>query len=128
MFKSIVDPSLAALAICFLSPFLLALACLVRLRLGTPVLFRQTRIGFMDRPFTILKFRTMTNVRDPRGLLLPDTLRLTRLGRFMRTWSLDELPQLWNVLRGDMALVGALARCSRNTCRATIYIAANGTR
>jgi lipopolysaccharide/colanic/teichoic acid biosynthesis glycosyltransferase len=106
MFKNIVDRSLAALALCVLSPLLLALACLVRLRMGKPVLFRQTRIGFMDKPFTILKFRTMTNVRDPRGKLMPDTFRLTRLGRIMRAWSLDELPQLWNVLRGDMALVG----------------------
>lgn len=106
IFKNIVDRSLAALALCLLSPLLLVLACLIWLRLGNPVLLRQTRIGFREKPFTILKFRTMTDDCDSRGTLLQDTLRITRLGRFLRAWSLDELPQLWNVLRGDMALVG----------------------
>ena len=106
MFKNIVDRGLAALALCLLSPLLLVLACLIWLRLGNPVLLRQTRIGFREKPFTIFKFRTMTDDCDSRGALLQDTLRITRLGRFLRAWSLDELPQLWNVLRGDMALVG----------------------
>jgi lipopolysaccharide/colanic/teichoic acid biosynthesis glycosyltransferase/glycosyltransferase involved in cell wall biosynthesis len=106
MFKSIMDRSLAALVLCLLSPLLLVLACLIWMRLGNPVLLRQTRIGFREKPFTIYKFRTMTDDCDSRGALLNDTLRITRLGRFLRAWSLDELPQLWNVLRGDMALVG----------------------
>ncbi len=106
MFKNLIDRSLAALTLCLLSPLLLVLACLIWLRLGNPVLLRQTRIGFKEKPFTILKFRTMTDDCDSRGTLLHDTLRITRLGRFLRAWSLDELPQLWNVLRGDMALVG----------------------
>jgi lipopolysaccharide/colanic/teichoic acid biosynthesis glycosyltransferase/glycosyltransferase involved in cell wall biosynthesis len=106
IFKNIVDRSLAALALFLLSPLLLVLACLIWLRLGNPVLLRQTRIGFREKPFTIYKFRTMTDDCDSRGTLLNDTLRITRLGRFLRAWSLDELPQLWNVLRGDMALVG----------------------
>jgi len=106
IFKNIVDRSLAALALCLLSPLLLVLTCLIWLRLGKPVFLRQTRIGFREKPFTIFKFRTMTDDCDSRGALLQDTLRITRLGRFLRAWSLDELPQLWNVLRGDMALVG----------------------
>jgi sugar transferase EpsL len=106
IFKNIVDRSLAALVLFLLSPLLLVLACLIWLRLGSPVLLRQTRIGFREKPFTIYKFRTMTDDCDSRGALLNDTLRITRLGRFLRAWSLDELPQLWNVLRGDMALVG----------------------
>jgi lipopolysaccharide/colanic/teichoic acid biosynthesis glycosyltransferase/glycosyltransferase involved in cell wall biosynthesis len=106
IFKNIVDRSLAAVALCLLSPLFLVLACLIWLRLGNPVLLRQTRIGFREKPFTILKFRTMTDDCDSRGALLHDTLRITRLGRFLRAWSLDELPQLWNVLRDDMALVG----------------------
>lgn len=106
MFKNIIDRSFAALALCILSPLFLALACLIRLRMGKPVLFRQTRIGFMEKPFTILKFRTMNGERDANGVWLHDELRLTALGRFLRARSLDELPQLWNVLHGDMALVG----------------------
>jgi lipopolysaccharide/colanic/teichoic acid biosynthesis glycosyltransferase/glycosyltransferase involved in cell wall biosynthesis len=106
IFKNIVDRSLAALVLCLLLPLLLVLACLIWLRLGNPILLRQTRIGFREKPFTIFKFRTMTDDCDSRGALLNDTLRITRLGRFLRAWSLDELPQLWNVLRGDMALVG----------------------
>ena len=106
MCKKIIERGLAALALLVLSPLLLALACLIRLRMGSPVLFRQTRIGHKEKPFTILKFRTMTDERDSGGMLLHDTLRLTRFGRFLRDWSLDELPQLWNVLRGEMSLIG----------------------
>ena len=106
MFKNILERSLAGFALFLLSPLLLVVACLIWLRLGNPVLHRQTRIGFKEKPFTIFKFRTMTDDCDSQGALLNDTLRMTRLGRFLRAWSLDELPQLWNVLRGDMALVG----------------------
>jgi len=79
---------------------------LVRLRLGSPVLFRQQRPGLNRQPFTIYKFRTMTNERDAQGNLLPDAHRLTNFGRFFRKTSLDELPELFNVLKGDMSLVG----------------------
>jgi len=100
------DLLLATLGLIALSPLFLLLALLVRLRLGKPVLFRQARAGYKGRPFTIYKFRTMTNARDAAGNLLPDAARLTRFGRFLRSLSLDELPELFNVLRGEMSLVG----------------------
>jgi lipopolysaccharide/colanic/teichoic acid biosynthesis glycosyltransferase len=87
-------------------PLLAAVAAVVRLRLGSPVLFRQERPGLGERPFRLVKFRTMTGARDARGALLPDAERLTPFGRWLRATSLDELPELWNVLRGDMSLVG----------------------
>ncbi len=89
-----------------LAPVLMALALLVRWRLGQPVLFRQTRPGMGARPFTMLKFRTMRDARDRSGQPLPDAERLTSFGRLLRSTSLDELPELWNVLKGDMSLVG----------------------
>jgi len=88
------------------SPVLAATGLLVRLRLGGPTLFRQQRPGLYGQPFTVLKFRTMTERRDDRGELLPDAERLTPLGRTLRSTSLDELPELWNVLIGEMSLVG----------------------
>jgi len=106
LIKRVMDRSLAGIGLVFLSPLMLALASLIRLRMGSPVLFRQIRIGHRDRPFTFLKFRTMIDTRDPRGNLLPDERRLTALGRFLRASSLDELPQMWNVLKGEMSLVG----------------------
>lgn len=83
-----------------------AIAALVFVRLGTPIFFVQTRPGLRERPFPLVKFRTMTNARGADGELLPDAQRLTGFGRWMRAWSLDELPELLNVLRGDMSLVG----------------------
>ena len=100
------DLILATLALLACAPFLLAIAAVVRLDVGRPVLFRQRRPGLNGTPFTLLKFRTMRNTRDSTGNLLADADRLTRLGRFLRSTSLDELPELWNVLKGDMSLVG----------------------
>jgi sugar transferase EpsL len=104
--KRCFDYALAATALVVLSPLLLVLAALVRYKHGAPVLFRQQRPGLYGAPFVIYKFRTMTDARDPQGNLLPDAERLTGFGRFLRSTSLDELPELFNVLRGDMSLVG----------------------
>jgi len=81
------------------------IALLVRLKLGTPVLFRQPRPGLHGKPFRMVKFRTMTDARDPQGALLPDAERLTAFGKFLRSSSLNELPELWNALHGEMRLV-----------------------
>lgn len=104
--KPALDRLLAAIGLVVLSPVLLTLAIVIAARLGRPVLFRQTRIGLGEKSFVFLKFRTMTEARGTDGALLPDARRLTSLGRFLRAASLDELPQLWNVLRGDMSLIG----------------------
>ena len=90
----------------FFSPLLLAVAILVRLKLGSPVLFVQERPGLRAKPFRMVKFRTMTDARGPDGALLPDEQRLTSFGRFLRATSLDEFPEMWNVLLGDMSVVG----------------------
>jgi lipopolysaccharide/colanic/teichoic acid biosynthesis glycosyltransferase len=104
--KRIFDIVVATSALLLLSPLLAAVALLIRLRLGSPVLFRQERAGSFGSRFECLKFRTMTDARDANGELLPDADRLTRLGRFLRSASLDELPELINVIRGEMSLVG----------------------
>lgn len=104
--KRIFDAVASVVALIVLSPLLLAVAALVRLFLGSPVLFRQERPGLHGRPFMLVKFRTMTDAADAGGLPLPDADRLTRFGKFLRSTSLDELPELWNVLKGDMSLVG----------------------
>lgn len=104
--KRIFDVAVSSVALIVLSPLLVLIALAVRIGLGSPILFRQVRGGMHQRPFTILKFRTMTNRRDAGGKLLPDTARMTRLGRVLRATSLDELPELLSVLKGDMSLVG----------------------
>lgn len=104
--KRIFDIVVAAAALVILSPVIAIVALLIRLRLGSPVLFRQIRPGKDAKPFEMLKFRTMTEARGPDGAPLSDAERLTGFGRFLRSTSLDELPELWNVLKGDMSLVG----------------------
>ena len=104
--KRLLDLGLTIPALVVLSPILGVVAALVRVRLGSPVLFRQQRPGLREHPFTLQKFRTMTDARDADGNLLPDAQRLTRFGLLLRSTSLDELPELWNVLRGEMSLVG----------------------
>ena len=104
--KRLGDSVVAGLGLIFLSPVLAVVALLVRVFLGSPVLFRQERPGQEEKSFVMSKFRTMTNRTDSSGELLPDTERLTGFGRFLRSTSLDELPELWNVVRGDMSLVG----------------------
>lgn len=104
--KRLFDVICAALALILLSPVLLLVAWLVRRHMGSPVLFRQLRPGLGGKPFLMVKFRTMRDATDANGVALPDSERLTRLGRFLRASSLDELPELWNVLKGDMSLVG----------------------
>lgn len=104
--KRLLDLTIAVGALLLLSPLLLLTALVVRLFLGTPVLFCQQRPGYKGRPFLLYKFRTMTDASDSAGNLLPDSERLTRLGRFLRALSLDELPELFNILRGEMSVVG----------------------
>jgi sugar transferase EpsL len=104
--KRAFDLTLALLALTVLFPMIGLIALLVWLKLGSPILFRQQRPGLHSEPFTLYKFRTMTDARDAQGNLPPDAERLTPLGRFLRSTSLDELPELFNVLKGDMSLVG----------------------
>ncbi len=104
--KRLFDLIAASLALIVLSPLILVLGLLVLLSFGPPVIFRQLRPGYKGRPFHIYKFRTMTESLDEQGRPLPDSVRLTGLGRLMRSLSLDELPELFNILRGDMSVVG----------------------
>ncbi len=104
--KRVFDLGATLIAIIFLSPLLAVLALMGRVILGKPVFFRQQRPGLHGQPFIIYKFRTMTEARNANGDLLPDGERLTRFGKFLRSTSLDELPELFNVLKGDMSLVG----------------------
>ncbi len=104
--KRAVDVTLSAAGLTLLAPVLGALAVLIRVSMGAPVLFRQPRAGRDGRPFTLTKFRSMRHARDGAGHPLPDVVRLTRLGGVLRAASLDELPQLWNVLTGSLSLVG----------------------
>jgi len=104
--KRLFDLEVAVPSVIILSPVLVLIGILVRFKIGSPVLFRQVRPGLHGRPFVIYKFRTMTDARDEGGNLLPDSKRLTKLGRFLRKTSMDELPELFNVIKGDMSIVG----------------------
>lgn len=104
--KRLFDIIVSLVVLIILSPFLLIIALLVRLNLGRPILFKQVRPGLNEKTFKMIKFRTMTDECDEEGNLLPNHKRLTRFGRILRASSLDELPELWNVLKGDMSLVG----------------------
>ena len=106
MAKRLMDLLLGAVLALFSLPILLVVAVAIRLTMGRPVLFRQERPGLGGRSFTMYKFRTMLSTRGPEGELLPDELRMTRFGLFLRRSSIDELPELWNVLKGEMSLVG----------------------
>ena len=106
MTKRLFDITTAAITLLIFTPVLTFIAWRVRRKMGSPVLFRQTRPGLYGKPFTMVKFRTMSNAMDAQGKPLPDSERLTDFGRFLRTTSFDELPEFWNVLRGDMSLVG----------------------
>ena len=105
-FKRPMDIILSLIALIVLSPILLIVALLVRIKLGSPVIFKQQRPGLNEKIFTMYKFRTMTDERDENGELLPDSIRLTKFGRFLRSTSLDELPELFNIIKGDMSVVG----------------------
>jgi len=104
--KRCFDVTFASLAFLVLLPLLALVAIAVRFAMGTPVLFTQTRPGYRGSPFRLLKFRTMTEARDTQGQMLPDSERLTKLGAILRRYSLDELPQIWNILGGSMSFVG----------------------
>lgn len=110
--KRILDFLLAFCALIVLSPVLLIVAILVRMKLGSPIIFKQERPGKIDsstgkeKIFTLCKFRTMTDAKDANGNLLPDEIRLTKFGKWLRSTSLDELPELWNIVKGDMSIVG----------------------
>ncbi len=104
--KRILDFILSFIAIIVLSPVMLVVAVLVRVKLGSPVLFKQQRPGKDEKIFRMYKFRTMTDEKDAEGRLLPDERRLTRFGKLLRSTSLDELPELFNILKGDMSIVG----------------------
>ncbi len=104
--KRCLDFLMSLCGIIVLGPVLIVLAALVRVKLGSPVLFKQERPGKNEKIFTLCKFRTMTDARDGKGELLPDAVRLTKFGKFLRATSLDELPELFNILKGDMSVIG----------------------
>ena len=104
--KRILDFTLSLIALIILSPILLITAILVKIKLGSPVIFKQERPGLNEKIFTLYKFRTMTDKKDEEGNLLPDEQRLTKFGKILRSTSIDELPELINILKGDMAIVG----------------------
>jgi len=105
-FKRFLGFTCTTIGFIFISPIFLVLCALIRFKLGSPIFFTQVRIGKDEKPFKIIKFRTMTDARDKNGVLLPDQERFTKFGDFLRNSSLDELPELINVIKGDMSLVG----------------------
>ena len=104
--KRLFDLSVSLILFFGLSPIFIVIALLVKKKLGSPVIFKQVRPGLFGKPFYLYKFRTMTDEKDNQGELLPDYIRLTTFGKFLRKYSLDEYPQLWNVIKGDLSLVG----------------------
>lgn len=104
--KRILDILLSGIALIVLSPIILIVGFLVRIKLGSPIIFKQERPGKSEKIFSMYKFRTMTDERDHNGEYLPDEIRLTKFGKILRATSLDELPELWNILEGDMSIVG----------------------
>lgn len=104
--KRMLDFILSLIALIVLSPLMIIIGILVRIKLGKPVIFKQKRPGKNEKIFTLYKFRTMTDEKDEQGNLLADEKRLTKFGKFLRSTSLDELPELWNILKGEMAIVG----------------------
>lgn len=104
--KRILDLILSLMALILLMPLMLIIGILVAINLGTPIIFKQKRPGKDEKIFTLYKFRTMTDEKDEKGKLLPDSQRLTKFGKFLRSTSLDELPELINILKGDMSIVG----------------------
>lgn len=104
--KRLLDIVLSGIALVILSPVYLVLAVLIKVKLGSPVIFHQERPGKDEKIFTLCKFRTMTDERDENGNLLPDNKRLTKFGKLLRATSLDELPELWNIFKGDMSIIG----------------------
>jgi lipopolysaccharide/colanic/teichoic acid biosynthesis glycosyltransferase len=106
LFKRLIDILISGTALIILSPIYLILAILVRVKLGSPVIFHQERPGYKQKIFTLCKFRSMTDEKDEDGNLLPDSVRLTGFGKMLRKTSLDELPELWNIFKGDMSLIG----------------------
>lgn len=105
-FKRLLDIAISGISLIILSPVLIILAILVRIKLGSPVIFAQDRPGRNEKIFKLYKFRSMTNAKDEKGELLPDEVRLTKFGKLLRSTSLDELPELFNIFRGDMSLIG----------------------
>ena len=106
IFKRVFDFSVSLIVFTLLFPLLLIIAVLIRIKLGSPIIFKQDRPGLNEQIFTIYKFRTMTDKKDDQGVLLPDNERLTRFGNFLRSTSIDELPGLINIIKGDMSIVG----------------------
>ncbi|KAA6447471.1 sugar transferase [Bacillus atrophaeus] len=104
--KRVFDLTAAILLLCCASLIIVFAMCIIRMKIGSPVFFTQVRPGLNGKPFTLYKFRTMTDERDKEGNLLPDEVRLTKTGKLIRKLSIDELPQLWNVIKGDLSLVG----------------------
>ncbi|PFO04943.1 hypothetical protein COJ85_10610 [Bacillus sp. AFS076308] len=104
--KRMFDIFVGLLLLCLSSPIMIGVAIIVRVKIGSPILFQQKRVGYHEEIFTLLKFRTMTNEKDQNGEDLPDSIRLTKVGLLLRRLSMDELPQLLNVVKGDMSLVG----------------------